>query len=152
MLSDDEKFEKLIREELVESKDESYTVPLWFIGVLCYALPASILLPMGLATGDMFTPLIFSSLIGTGFFFYARHLNVINSFVKQDKPLKTVFRDFKQQEQNQLQTAKNNAPDALVGTDGKLSEFEEEHWTAFMSGLDLDSTDVKKKRRGWKKR
>lgn len=152
MLSDDEKFAKLIREELFKDNEESYIIPLWFIGILCYALPASILMPMGLSTGDMFSPLAFAALIGTGLFFYARHLNVINSFVKQDKPLKAVFSEFKQQEHNKVQTAKNNAPDAQVGTDGALSDFEEEHWTALMSGLDLDEINSKKKRRGWKKR
>ena len=152
MMSDDEKFAKLIREELVKDDYESYTIPLWFIGVLCYALPASLLLPMGGRNGDMFAPIIFSALIGTGLFFYARHLNVINSFVKQDKPLKTVFREFKQQEEHSAQNAKNTAPDAMVGTDGKLSQFEEDHWTALMSGFNFDEPDTKKKRRGWKKR
>lgn len=149
-MSEKEQFETLMREQLREDEYETITIPQWFIVMLCYVVPANLLFPLALR-GDAIVPLVFTLLIGTSIFYYFKHRGIINSFVRQEKPLKQVFREHKEHETIMRERAKVNAPDMQINSStGTLSDSEEQNWQNIISGYDA-TTQPKKKRWGWKK-
>jgi len=152
-MTDDEAFDSLVQNELFKEDYETVVIPNWFKVFLCYALPALWLVPVGRDAGGMLGPFIFTALIGSALCYYFHHTGIINSFTRQEKPLKGVFNEYKEKEGQQVEFARKNSPDSQLGLTTDLSDFEEAHWNELISSLNPTTTQIpdKKKRWGWKK-
>jgi hypothetical protein len=141
-MTDNEQFNTLIRTELATEELETFVIPKWFVTLLCYALPASWLLPIAFSSGqNIILPVIFIAILGTSAYFFLNHLASINMFIRQEKPLREVLAEARQHETAQREKARSSSPDALLGSTRQLSSTEENDWQNIISGISLTASD-----------
>lgn len=83
----EEVFNNILKEEY-KQEWQIIAIPRKLITLLCYALPA--LLMLGTAdyhSQNVLVILFFSFIVGTGFYSYVRHQSVLRAFFSNDKPL-----------------------------------------------------------------
>jgi hypothetical protein len=124
----EEEFNKILKEEY---RQEWQTIPISpvMVAVLCYALPALLLIgAQDYHHSNIVATLFFSAIIGTGFYAYYRNYAVTRAFFSNSKPKKQVLQELRAQENIE---ARLGVPD---GTG--LNEDEEHDWNTLVSQLE----------------
>lgn len=127
MSESNEEIEKEFREILKKEYSSDFKliqVSHKFIVFWCYALPMLAMMTLVNHNGDPIAAMIFAGVIGTGFFMYYRHSKIIRGFIKQDKPLKQVITEIRQQE-------RNDPLHEIFGN--QLTPTETAHWNSIIS-------------------
>lgn len=122
----EETFNKILREEYKQDW-ELIAIPPKIIALLCYSLPALLMISSGdYHDHNIFVILFFSGIIGTGFYSSYRHQAVRRAFYSDDKPNSQVIRKIREQ-------GKLNAE---LPASERLSIEEEADWGSIVNQLE----------------
>lgn len=110
------------------------------LALFCYGIPALMFLSGYHPNKDMISAIIFTAILGTGFYTYFRHERVVRAFFTNSKPLKEVIAEIKAQES--LDRRANPSEPVLSDTPTSLSPVEEKDWEMILNNFDAAVEDL----------